>query len=599
MVVKQMEIRETLPSTSEAVSFLEQASKQGIIAVDTETTGLLIRDGRDYIQGLSIAYRGAFGYTSFYFAFRHKHGGNYDINVLDACRRVIESCPTLVFHNAKFDIVSLRQLDINVPTGRWIDTMIMAHLINENWPYSKSLDSCAQAYLKSGHTKEMPEQMAAIVKAFGWAMVPSWLMFDYARIDTEVTLELFFELWDKFAEEGLDKYWPYKARLIEVVIEMESRGVKVDMPFVNSMIDAAEQAIQDYSDQFGGNPGSPVFLQKKLIEEMGLPVVKRSRKTGKPSFDKEAMGVYEQILTDRNDPLAEDILAYRGWVHAKGLFYEPYKSLVSPDGRIRPNYKHHKDAEEGGTVTGRLSCADPNLQQIPRVSTKSWNGRVKKCFVGSDGYTLWEADYSQLELRLGTAYANETYLKEVFRDGRDIFTELSQTLGWDRQHTKTFVYSTQYGAGKTRISHVFDVNENQAQILINQYYSQFPRFRAVSEAAKNKCLVERKVRLWSGRYRHFSNPKEENHKAFNSLIQGGAADVVERVMVALFDEVDQKSNDEVRMLLQVHDSVIFEIKNGREEYWKPRILAVMENINEICTNFDVKFAVDFHKFGGD
>jgi DNA polymerase-1 len=602
MVVKQMAIRQSLPSDSEAMEFLDECNSAGIIAVDTETTGLNTRDGRDYIQGVSIGYKkDSESFESFYFPFRHRYGSNYGHLVQERVRKIIESAPTIVFHNAKFDIVALRQIDIQTRSGSWIDTMLMAHLINENWPYSKSLDTLAQSYLSSGHTKQMPEEVASIVnnKALGWAFVPSHYMFDYGRIDAEVTLELFFALWPKFTAEGLENFWPHKARLIEVVIEMESRGVKVNMPFVESMIDAAEQAIQDYGDMFGGNPGSAKFLQQKLLEELHLPVVKRSGKTGKPSFDREAMRVYEQILTDMGSPIADDILAYRGWVHAKGLFYEPYKNLVSPDGRIRPSYKHHKDSDDGGTVTGRLSCADPNLQQIPRVSNKSWNGRVKRCFTGSDGFTLWEADYSQLELRLGTAYANEQYLKEVFRDGRDIFTELSQTLGWDRQHTKSFVYSTQYGAGKTRISHVFGVSENQAQALINQYYNQFPRFKQVSESAKNKCLVERKLRLWSGRYRHFANPREENHKAFNSLIQGGAADIVERVMVRLFDTVDQQSNGEVRMLLQVHDSVIFEIKNGREEYWKPAILSVMEDVNNICVDFDVRFAVDFHKFGGD
>lgn len=601
-----MDLRTDLPSSSEALDFLT-AARGSMLAVDTETTGLLIRDGRDYIQGIGICYRewsDSFGthlYHSFYFPFRHRRGKNYDRVVLEEVKNLIESAPTLVFHNAKFDIVALKQLDINVPSGHWIDTMIMAHLINENWPYSKSLDSLAQAYLRSSHTKQMPEEVAAITnsKVLGWSEVPSHWMFDYGRIDAEVTFELFVELWPKFKNEGLDTFWPHKARLIEVVIEMEYRGVSINMPFVESMIDAAEQAIQDYDELLGGSASSPKFLQQKLIEEMGLPVVKRSHKTGNPSFDKEAMSVYEQILSDRGDDLANHILAYRGWVHAKGLFYEPYKRLVSPDGRIRPSYKHHKDSEEGGTVTGRLSCADPNLQQIPRVSNKSWNGRVKKSFQGSEGFTLWEADYAQLELRLGTAYANEPYLKEVFKNGRDIFTELAQVLGWDRYHTKVFVYSTQYGAGKTRISHIFSVSENQAQALINQYYNQFPRFRQISESAKAKCLAERRIRLWSGRYRHFANPREENHKAFNSLIQGGAADIVERVMIKVFDEIDQKSDGEVRMLLQVHDSIIFEIKNGREEYWKPKILAVMEDINNICTNFDVRFAVDFHKFGGD
>lgn len=588
-----------LPSLSEAKAFIKGAQGQHL-AVDTETTGLLMRDGRDHMQGLSICYKEGSRYYGFYFPFRHQFGENYPKELLFELRDLIESAPTLTFHNAKFDIVVLSTVGIKVKTGQWICTMMMAHLINENFPRSKSLDNCAKAYLPEGVSKTMPEEMRSIVdaKGLGWSYVSSELMFEYARQDPIVTYVLREKLWPLFQKENLDDYWPHKARLIEVVIEMERRGIEVNQEFCAKMVDSAEQAIQDYMEMLGGkNPGSPKDMKELLLDELGLPVVKRSAKTGNPSFDKEAMGVYEQILATNPKPLAEYIMGYRGWVKAKSSFYEAYLRLVSPDGRLRPNYKHHKDEDEGGTVTGRLSCSDPNLQQIPRTTDKAWNGRVKNSFKGMTGYSLWEADYAQLELRLGTAYANEPTLKQLFREGRDVFTEMAARMGWLRYRLKTFVYSVQYGAGKTRVSHVFECSESQAMQYINDYYDAYPNFRKVSAAAAAKVLSTRRIRLWSGRYRHFAFPKEESHKAFNSLIQGGAADIVERIMIALYEEVDQKSNGEVRMLLQVHDSVIFEIKNGTEEKWGPIITNLMSDVNRICTNFDVVFDVDFHKFG--
>jgi len=600
VVLANLPLRTEVPSVSEANDFITEATGLDL-AVDTETTGLLIRDGRDYTQGVSVSFRSPATreLKSFYFPFRHKYGTNYPDTTLYRLQSLIETAPTVTMHNAKFDLVALRNLGINVRTGSWICTAIWAHLINENYPYSKSLDDCAKHYLKGTELKEKPAELAAITdaKGLGWGYVPSHLMFDYACQDTKVTYLLREALWPLFKQEELNEYWPHKARLVEVVIEMESRGIGVNVELVKRLIDSSEQAIQDYQELLGCDPGKPAQLADLLLNRMGLPVVKSSPKTGKPSFDKEAMGVYDQILEQRNSPEAKYIKAYRGWKHARGLFYVPYLELRSPDGKLRPSYKHHKDADEGGTVTGRLSCQDPNLQQIPRVSNKEWNGRVKECFEASEGYELWEADYSQLELRLGTAYAKEPDLIQVFEEDRDIFTEMSKTLGWERQQTKGFVYSVQYGAGAKRIATVFGVTEAAAKGLIDRYYLTYPRFRAVSEAAKERVWSTRKIRLWSGRYRHFRNPKEENHKAFNSLIQGGAADIVERIMILLFDTVDQKSNGEVRMLLQVHDSVIFEIKKGTQDKWLPIIQSTMASINENVMDFGVKFAVDVHRFG--
>lgn len=579
-----------------AFDFLRAAGGKPI-AVDTETNAEDIRDGRGFAMGVSIAYRRADGsYDSKYFPFRHRGVGNLPSEVLDALRTVVESAPSLVFHNAKFDIVSLSTLGITVPSGRWYDTMIMAHLINENFPFSKSLDSCAKAYLGEEWQKDKTE-IEDIIKHMGWSWIPAELMEKYASLDAEITYRLMVHLMPLFRQEGLEDYWHWKARLIEVVITMESRGVGIDTEFCNRMIDSADQYMQDYLDMLEGySPGSAKQMKELLIDKMGLPVVKRT-KTGGPSFDKEAMNVYEEILERIDSPFAEYILGYRGWQKARSAFFAAYLEHLSPDGRLRPSYRHHKDSEEGGTVTGRLSCANPNLQQIPRKSDKPWNGNVKAAFRATEGYSLYEADYSQLELRLGTAYANEPSLKQIFLEGRDIFTEMSGWLGWPRQNVKTFVYSTQYGAGKKRISDVFGVSLDKAGELIEDYYRMFPGFREQTERASARVFSQRRVPLWSGRFRHFTKPRDEAHKSFNSVIQGGAADVVERVMVRLFDDVDQKSNGEVRMLLQVHDSVIFEIKNGTQQKWEPKIVQTMEAVNEICVDFGVKFAVDFHRFG--
>jgi DNA polymerase-1 len=298
------------------------------------------------------------------------------------------------------------------------------------------------------------------------------------------------------------------------------------------------------------------------------------------------MELYDILLERQDSPIAKRVLEYRGWQKTVGSNYRAYLRLRSPDGRLRPNYKLH------GTKTGRLSCSDPNLQQIPRESDKVWNGKLKQAFLPTRGYRLMEFDYSQLELRLATAYANEIELKQVFLEDRDIFTEMSKILGFNRQDTKTFVYSVQYGAGLDRLMHVFKVSRWRAEEMRETYKQSYPGFVKVEGIAKMRCRTRGKVQLWSGRYRHFFDRDSDAHKAFNSAILGGAADIVEHVMVRLFKEIDNE--EECRMLLTVHDSVVFEIREDVVEDYKAAIIEIMSDVKP---DFGVKFAVDGKEWG--
>lgn len=513
---------------------------------------------------------------------------------------LIESAPLTVFHNAKFDITAMESLGISY-RGRWMDTAVMAYLINENYPASKELDTLCQFYVGPAVRKQKSEELETYIRAFGWARVPAQLMRRYATADAHITFELAEVLYGKLDKIGLVGYWfEQKMPLMEVVRQMQKRGVRVDQAYCTRMVDTAEQAIFDYMDHLGGyNPNSLKDMNELLCVKLGLPKIMKERKNKKTkvvtvtqTFDKDAMKEYEIMLERLEEPLAEYILGHRGWVKAKSAFYGAYLKHMSPDGRVRPSYKHHKDETEGGTLTGRLSCSEPNLQQIPKESKKPWNGGVKRSFIPMDGYELWEFDYSQLELRLGTCYAEVEILRQVFNEDRDIFTEMSVQLGLERQQCKTLVYSMQYGAGINRLMNALGLTESQAKAVRDNYFETYPGFKQIAETSKNYALKYKEVPLWTGRRRHFANVREESHKALNSIIQGGAADIVERTMIRLFNEIDQQSNGEVRMLLQVHDSVIFEIKQGTSHYWNPKIAAIMSDVGKMNPNFNVKFAVE-------
>lgn len=574
------------------------------ISVDTETTGLRIADGIDHGIGVSIA--GLFEDDtpySHYYGLDHETGENVSVDTAMMLDWVLTTAGhTLVFANVQFDILSLESMGISVEDYDFVDVCTMAHLVNENWPKNKGVESLSQYYLHE--PGKIVDPFIESEKRSGNQLVTPEQMFDYATMDAVTT----WRIWDLLDEHPRWKalptnIWPDKQELVRCLLTMKRRGVRIDVELAQQEITTGESELRRLAAELGypaiipkegtaawkRNPNplptlGPIALTEIFIDRLGLPPMKVSTKTGKPSFDKEVMGEYDEMLERVDSKEAMLVKQYRGWQKTVSAAYRPYLELLGPDGRLRCSYKTH------GTVTGRLSCSEPNLQQIPKESDKVWNGKVKECFIAAEGYTLLNSDFSQLELRLGTAYAGEPALIEVFEEGRDIFTEMSVALGFTRQNTKTFVYSIQYGAGVNRIKNVFGVTKEQAQRMIRNYYSTYPLFKVLSERCSANAEARGEIKLWNGRYRHFEY-KSDSYKAMNSLIQGGAADIMERVMVRCFRELD---NDDCRMLLQVHDSITWEVRTDRVDEYLPKIKAMMEDVSGAVGHdeFIVKFAVD-------
>lgn len=561
-----------------------------MVAIDTETNGQEIRDGRGYATGVSIAWEG----TALYLPFRHPDTENcYSINDFREPLQAIVDQKRVAYFNAKFDIPSLGTLGVRAgdDANYFYCTQVLAHLLDEDRPYAgKFLNNCVAMYCPGEEPKKMTKDLEFLIKMFGWGEVPAVEMSEYATHDAYLTYRLYQQLKPLLIKEKLGEVWKHKMDFLKLVIKMEGMGILLDQELCREMAALGHEEMENITDHLGEKPTGKA-LERMLINELGLPYIYKSRKNGTstPTFDSAALDEYDIILARTDNTMAKYILAYRGWQKATSSNYESYLEFVSPDGRLRPNYRHDK------VRTGRMSCEKPNLQQIPRSGKKPWNGKMKACFIASPGYQLWEVDYSQLELRLGTAYADEPTLKQVFLEGRDIFTEMSLILEMSRQDTKTEVYSIQYGAGVNRISFVFGVSKARASEMIADYYRQFPNFRVIKDKVKRYAERDRKVMLWSGRYRHFIDPAKTSYKAFNSVIQGGAADIVERTMLRL-SRAGYNDGIKHRMLLQVHDSVVFELRDDMVETAIPGIIACMENVNEDF-DFGVKFAVEAKKWG--
>lgn len=561
-------------------------------AVDTESTGLKVKDGRDRAIGASVAYRNLEDRRvySFYIAWGHVVGKNHDPRLKKQLDWVLSQGRTLVYHNATFDWFSLYYEGVKVVQQPFYDTLTMANLINEN-TIQKSLDALTHLYLGRGiklSEWQWPEFPLEIEKKTGWANTTPRMMDEYARLDTEATLLL----WEHFMQhkrwvEIPEDVWESKAEQMRILWLMTKRGVEVDQGLTATLLAEGEAAKERVVRELGGlNPGSIKDREELFIHRLDLPVLKRSEKTKKPSFDKTVMADYDKILEQKGDPTAKLVKEWRGWNTACGLLLRPYLELVSPDGRLRTTFNTHV------TATGRLSASDPNLQQISKDGGSPWNDRIKKCFRPAEGFKLINCDYSQLELRLGAGYADEKSLKQVFNEGRDIFTEMAAQLGFTRQQTKTLVYSMQYGAGVNRIKNVFGVSEAQARQIIQKYRDTFPGFTKLNDVITAMAERDMEVPLWTGRKRHLQY-KSEGFKAMNSVIQGGAADIVERAMIRCFNEFD---SDDCRLLLTVHDSLVWEIREDLVDELTPQITAMMSDVDAITASrgdsFGVKFAVE-------
>lgn len=605
------------------------------LAVDTETAGrtkelstfgLRVDDGRARAIGVSFTTRIKGRLVSAYVPVHHALGENVPDEIVKKLRYVLRQGRPLIYANCQFDFLSLETIGIRVSETPFYDIQTMANIVREDWPFMKDLDSLYRVYVNGDHEKikeweyarydegrKTPRKRTTLKwqKENGWPHTIPEMIWDYACRDTEAT----YETWEALMRhpgwlEQPSDLWDHKQRIIRVLVEMKRRGIEVDVELASELEAEGVIAKEELLEQMDGlNPSSVVDAPKIFLDILNLPVLKltaggkdKDPNKQKPSFTAAVLEEYDMILENREgDSETErqwiaNVRAWRGWSTALGLLLRPYQELVSPDGRLRTSYTTHV------TSTGRLSSRSPNLQQISKEADgKPWKDRIKQCFRARPGYVLLSADYSQLELRLAVAYSQEPVLQQIFLEGRDIFSEMAAELGWERSKTKSFVYATQYGGGDARIAYIFNVSLARAKELREMFYRKYPRFRKLDMACRKKVEDSKKLRLWSGRIRHFKS-KSDSYKAMNALLQGGAADIVERVWVYVMENLD---NEDCRALLQVHDALVFEVREDLVMEYAHKIHEMMIDINGICAPdadeplFPVKFQVEVEVWGGE
>ena len=508
----------TIPSLISAMR-----SETRAIAVDTETN-ITNRYHERYCMGISIKTE----HHSFYIPVRADGWLNDDVEPVTPASSLLEHLQApVVFHNAKFDIHVLERAGIRVPDDlKLYDTMLMCHLINET-EFDYSLQSMGRKYVGDSKEKELSRVMS---KSMKWEETPAFAMAKYAEQDTKLTRDLYLTIKPLFEE--YEKVWEVDVRFLRLLQKVERRGIKVNLQEAHRLKKMCENRIAAIEVELGFNPNKVKELHGKLFDEppvgYGLKILYKT-KGGKPQ-------VNTQFLERTNHPVCGLLLEHRKLKKQLTSYYNSYINLCEGYGRLHPSFKQH------GTLTGRLSCADPNMQQIPRDSP------IKKLFEAEPGYQLWEIDFRNIELRIAAVYSQDPNLLEAFRNEGDVHQLTADRLGISRQDAKMVNFLVTFGGGAELLANKLNKPVNVCKPFVDGFKKSYPRiFGTLNAAEESTGRAGGKIRIWSGRYRHFKW-SSEYRSAWNAIIQGGAFEIVKRSMLLL-----EEAGFDIRN--QVHDSV--------------------------------------------
>lgn len=576
----------------------------GMVAVDTET------DSLDSMQaalvGVSLAVApGEACYIPL------GHGGTdmfaekpKQIALKDAIARLkplLEDDSILkIGQNLKYDLNVLARYGIMVSPID--DTMVMSFNLDAGHEFGSGghgMDALAERHL--GHNCISFKSLTGTgKKQIGFNEVPLADATRYAAEDADVTLRLWHVLRPRMPVEGVTRVYQNVDRpLIPVVAGMERNGIKVDreqlaalsQDFATRMA-ALEAEIHALAGQSFAI-GSPKQLGEILFEKMGLKGGKKG-KTGQYSTD---VTVLEKLAMEGSD-ISRKVLDWRQLAKLKSTYTDALQEQINPNtGRVHTSYSLV------GAQTGRLSSTEPNLQNIP-IRTEIGR-QIRHAFVAEPGNVILAADYSQIELRLAAAMANVETLRDAFAKGEDIHNRTAQELFGEvnrdtRGRAKTINFAILYGISRWGLAGRLEVSADEAQAMIDTYFQRFPGINRYIAETMEKARECGFTETLFGRKTHFPRINSKNQAerqgseraAINAPIQGTSADIIKRAMVRMGPALDAAGLGHVRMLLQVHDELVFELPEGDVEAASAVIRSVMENAAEPAVTLSVPLGVE-------
>jgi DNA polymerase-1 len=405
-------------------------------------------------------------------------------------------------------------------------------------------------------------------------------------------------------KQNLDKvFYEIEMPLVPVLADMERNGILLDIKLLETLSEKTKKEIQVLEKSIhklaGGefNISSPIQLRKVLFEDLGLLSVDNKRtKTGVSTAASELEKMFGQ------HPIIEKIMQYRELTKLQSTYIEALPQLVNPK-----THRIHTSFNQTVAVTGRLSSSDPNLQNIP-IRGQGLGAEIRKAFVTEPGWKFLSLDYSQIELRVVAHLSRDDNMRRVFLSGEDIHTNTAASVfGVSkaevtkdmRRDAKTINFGILYGLSAFGLSsRIGEIERHQARDFIDKYFAAYPGIKNYIENIKDEVHKQGLVRSELGRIRKFPEIRASNFQvraaaeraAVNFPIQSLAADVIKVAMINIYKELQATSyklQPECKMLLQVHDELVFEVKEDRLEYWAKKLKPLMSSAIKLSVPVDV------------
>ncbi|TNF53828.1 MAG: DNA polymerase I [Gammaproteobacteria bacterium] len=581
-------------------AWLARLAAADLFVLDTETTSL------DYIQarivGLSFAIEaGAAAYVPLAHSYLGAPAQLDREAVLARLQPLLEDPARLkAGHNLKYDMSVLANHGIEL-RGIAQDTMLESYVLDST-ASRHDMDSLALKYL--GHRTIHFEDIAG--KGAGqltFDQIPLEQAGPYAAEDAEVTLRLHRAFAPRLDQlPGLARlYREIEIPLVPVLSRLERQGVRIDRErLADQSRDLTERLarLEEAAHCVAGRPfnlGSPKQIGEIFFAEQGLPVLEKTPK-GAPSTAESVL----QQLADAGHELPRLILEHRGLAKLKSTYTDKLPQMVSPlTGRVHTSY------HQAVAATGRLSSSDPNLQNIP---IRGEDGRrIRLAFIADPGCKLVAADYSQIELRIMAHLSGDERLLAAFAAGQDIHTAtaaevwglaLDQVSPEQRRSAKAINFGLIYGMSAFGLAKQLGVERGEAQAYVDLYFQRYTGVKDFMERTRQQARRDKYVETIFGRRLHLPDIDHPNQArrsgaertAINAPMQGSAADIIKRAMIAV-DAWIQAERPPVRMIMQVHDELVFEVEEGAVAQVKPRIRAAMESAAELAVPLLVEIGV--------
>jgi len=587
---------ETVLDDKALQKWLDRIAGAELVAIDTETTSI------DYMQaelvGISLSVNPG---EAAYIPVAHDYPGAPQQlrrdEVLKKLRAFLEdeSRPK-VGHHLKYDahIFARYQIDLR---GMRFDSMLESYVLN-SVATRHDMDSVARYYLNidTVHYEDVAGKGA---KQLTFNQVPLEQAAPYAAEDADVTLRLHQKLRAELEKEQrlLDVYEQIEQPLVPILLDMEEAGVLIDREMLRKQsgkLASTMQQLETQAHELAGGPfnlGSPKQLQEILFEKQSLPVIRKTPK-GQPSTAEDVL----QELADEYD-LPRVILEYRSVAKLRSTYTDKLPGQIcAATGRVHTSY------HQAVTATGRLSSTDPNLQNIP-IRTPEGR-RIRQAFIAPQGYKLLAADYSQIELRIMAHLSGDKGLLRAFAMDQDVHSAtaaevfgvaLEDVTSDQRRSAKAINFGLMYGMSAFGLAKQLGVGRGEAQTYVDLYFDRYPGVKAYMDGTREKAREDGFVETVAGRRLYLPEIRDRNpqrrqyaeRSAINAPMQGTAADIIKKAMIDVHRWL-QKDQADARMIMQVHDELVLEVRDGQIDSVRSNIIDLMTNAATLAVPLKVE-----------